>query len=289
MRKIFLFTAIAALSSFISCNKMETPADNQVTINITVSDPSPDTNAVKTGWESGDKINIRFDSNKNAQPDLVLTFNGTKWEPGTISDAVLSGLKTDGTGILYGSYEAFNNLSLYTEDSYYRLIAPVAPYSEAAVGTKAYCMPLAVYSKDISYEYDSVSKVLTANINDWKFNTNLQVVVTGLEGDASDYGLKINSTDYIRYGFSFSEEAKSNWQYPSPTTPNTNAYTGGVANADGVAFYFAALYISSFTRAMTLYNFKTKTKIGEYTTASFAASPGRLTGVKIDKSKFTTL
>ena len=179
----------------------------------------------------------------------------------------------DGTGILYGSYEAFNNLSLYTEDSYYRLIAPVAPYSEAAVGTKAYCMPLAVYSK-----------VLTANINDWSFNTNLQVVVTGLEGDASDYGLKINSTDYIRYGFSFSGQAKSNWPYPNPFASNTNAYTGGVANADGVAFYFAAAYSSSFQRAMTLYNFKTKVEIGQFTTASFATNPARLKSIRMNES-----
>ena len=288
MRKFFLFAAVAALSSFISCNKMETPADNQVTINITVSDLSSSTKAVKTGWEAGDKINIRFDGNQNAQPDLVLTYNGTKWEAGTISDAVLSGLKTDGTGILYGSYEAFNNLSLYTEDSY-RLIAPVAPYSEAAVGTKAYCMPLAVYSRDISYEYDSVSKVLTANINDWLFNTTLQVVVTGLEGDASDYGLMLDNTnDYVRYGFYFSGAAQSNFKYPG-ANPNTAVYTGGVANADGVAFYFAAGSGMSFSRAMTLYNFKTKTKIGQFTTASFATNPARLTGVKIDKSKFTTL
>lgn len=152
----------------------------------------------------------------------------------------------DGTGILYGSYEAFNNQSLYTEDSYYKLIAPVAPYSEAAVGTKAYCMPLAVYSKDISYEYDSVSKVLTANINDWSFNTNLQVVV--------------------------------------PFASNTNAYTGGVANADGVAFYFAAAYSSSFQRAMTLYNFKTKVEIGQFTTASFATNPAQLKSIRMNES-----
>lgn len=38
---------------------------------------------------------------------------------------------------------------------------------------------------------------------------------------------------------------------------------------------------------MTLYNFKTKTKIGEYTTASFAAVVSRINGVKIAASKFT--
>ena len=183
MKRIFLFAALAALVSFISCSRIEELNDNgnnNVKINISVSDLASATKAVKTGWESGDKINIWFDSNVSADPDLVLSFNGTKWTASKMDDAVVAALKDDETGKLYGVYEGYNDLSKYSAEDYYsskRFIAPSAPDAEAV-----YCTPLIVYSAAIDYTFNSETKELVATMDDWSYGCNLQIVVTDLPG-----------------------------------------------------------------------------------------------------------
>lgn len=288
MKRIILFAAVAALASFISCSRIDEASDNSVKINISVSDLAPSTKAVKTGWESGDKINIWFDDRASKDPDLVLSYNGTKWT-GTIDDAVAAALKTDGTGKLYGLFEVYNDLSKYSyEASYERFIAPLAPDSEAACGYKVYCMPFGVASEAISYTYDSGTKVLTAAMDKWKIINNVQIVVTGLTGSPSDYGMKLGAKEYVRFGFAQAGGGMvySNWAYPNSSYPYEGIYTGGVANADGIAFYFDAANSLSRSRKLSLYDFKNNTNLGTFETAAFYSDPYILTGGKVAASKF---
>ena len=57
----------------------ETP--RHLTIDITVNPEGPDTRAVKTGWENGDKIYVFFDFGKNTTSDehMTMTYDGSKW------------------------------------------------------------------------------------------------------------------------------------------------------------------------------------------------------------------
>ena len=87
MKKVFLAFAVLAIG-FASCQKdepengSETESEN-ITLNITVaglwSEESATKAQVKTGWESGDQIYIWYDTNTGATPDLVITYNGSKW------------------------------------------------------------------------------------------------------------------------------------------------------------------------------------------------------------------
>lgn len=83
MKKIL--TLIAAMAAFVACSKVDVTApdagiaqNREIKFNINVGGfGGPETKAVKTGWTSGDKINIWFNSNNYKTPDLVMTYDGS--------------------------------------------------------------------------------------------------------------------------------------------------------------------------------------------------------------------
>ena len=162
MKKIFLALAAMAMV-FASCNKEEF-SDNSGSVsvdfqvNVTVADlgtDSPATRAkIKSGWTSGDQISIWYDSNNGAYPDLVIEYNGSKWDKKT-EGVTLSGKEpSEGSG----------------------------KYLKAL-----YNGQLKVASKD---DYSFINNTLTINIQNWTFLTEIQVVVTGISSsDATNYTL----------------------------------------------------------------------------------------------------
>ena len=77
MKKITLLTIFGvALMALSACNKEEVPASKTLKLDLNIIHDS-DTKAVKTGWESGDKIGKPADHTTPAY--LTLTFDGSSW------------------------------------------------------------------------------------------------------------------------------------------------------------------------------------------------------------------
>ena len=81
MKKITLLTIFGmALMALSACNKEEVPASRTLKLDLNIIHDS-DTKAVKTGWESGDKIYVFFGKPEDHTTPayLTLTYNGSSW------------------------------------------------------------------------------------------------------------------------------------------------------------------------------------------------------------------
>ncbi|MBQ6310311.1 MAG: hypothetical protein IJK74_02025 [Bacteroidales bacterium] len=79
MKKILIALA-AAIFVFASCSKTENPQPKTLKVNLTVNHEGF-TKAVKTGWESGDKVYVFFGKPEERPTPayLCLTYNGSDW------------------------------------------------------------------------------------------------------------------------------------------------------------------------------------------------------------------
>lgn len=156
MKKFALIFAMMA-TVFASCSKNELPADeptvrNPIKLNITVSNPNADDTkaAIKSDWVLNDVIQIWYDSNKQALPDLVVKYDGTNWvEDGTAS---VSGNNPSPSGFVKAVYS--NNVAVAAKDPY--------TYSDAT---------------------------MSFNLLTWTFLTELQVVIKDITENYSNYTL----------------------------------------------------------------------------------------------------
>ena len=81
MKKITLFTIFGvALMALSACSKEEVPAPKTLKLDLNIIHDS-DTKAVKTGWESGDKIYVFFGkpADHTTPAYLTLTYGGGSW------------------------------------------------------------------------------------------------------------------------------------------------------------------------------------------------------------------
>ena len=81
MKKIKLFTIFGvALMALSACSKEEVPAPKTLKLDLNITHDSY-TKAVKTGWESGDKIYVFFGNPEDHTTPayLTLTFDGSSW------------------------------------------------------------------------------------------------------------------------------------------------------------------------------------------------------------------
>ena len=156
MKKVFF--AIAALAMvFAACDKTDLENDpDTIQLNITVANIGPDdpvtkASSIKEVWASGDQINIWYDANTGATPDLVITYDGSKW--GGPKDITL-------------------------------------PHYSSGYLKCLYDGRVKVASKP-GYTYDSTKRKFSFNIDIWTPLTEIVVVVTDIpEGtDASAYTL----------------------------------------------------------------------------------------------------
>ena len=151
MRKVFLVFAVLAIG-FASCQKTEpdngseTESEN-ITLNITVaglwSEESATKAQVKTGWVSGDQISIWYDSNQGDTPDIVITYDGSRWvAPESIA----------------------------------------APKYANGYAKCLYDGRVKVASK-VGYIYDRIAATIDINIDSWTFLTEIQLVVESMAYD----------------------------------------------------------------------------------------------------------
>ena len=96
-RLLFLIGAVALLFTAAACSIEEPEASlRHLDFDVNVDSDLPGTRAVKSSWETGDKIYVIFDNylsvnmeeNNESPCYATLVFNGTKWE-GSFSNPAL--------------------------------------------------------------------------------------------------------------------------------------------------------------------------------------------------------
>ena len=120
MKKITLFTIFGvALMALSACNKEEVPAPKTLKLDLNITHDSY-TKAVKTGWESGDKIYVFFGKPEDHTTPayLTLTFDGNSW-----TEAWTAGLEAEiastASGKLHAVYTP-GKLGTISYDPYYK-------------------------------------------------------------------------------------------------------------------------------------------------------------------------
>lgn len=292
MKKIILaFAAIAAAFCLASCNKAQVEAPSTgLKLNITVAEMGgAATKAVKTGWVAGDKINIWYDTNVTAKPDLVIAYNGTIWSPD--ESATVSGAVPSASGNLKAVYVCgkslasdFSTRDLTSVFSCPYLMFDVKTSTVNKVDNVNYAYPTPLISLGTgTYSYDEVT--LTATIGGWKFDkvNNCQIVITNLpEGQWAlrcDKLMPRTSIDITEAEFASSNH-------------NPNDYTCAVDNEEGKAFYLYTFSEGS-NYVFELYNLDNSNKYSyDVTPAPEKAldrTGNKLNAIKIDFSQFTAI
>lgn len=232
MKKIIIvFAAFALIAVMAACDKEETQGLEKVRINVSVSDFDPSTRALKSGWESGDIINVYLDDVVSHTPDFTLTYGESGWTASELSSDAVSRLKESGK--LKGFWESSN--SAVSGEGWNRSMSGVKyavfdyPDKGKASTTGVQTFVTAQFG-GVEYKYEDGT--LSAEINDWYITTNFQLVVTGLP--AGSYSLY---TDQYTLSVCTSISISSGQGDVSMYGPSSNSYRiAGVPNADGVAF-----------------------------------------------------
>lgn len=264
MRNIaFIFVAFVMLLSSCSSDdgivideNTQVSTTQDIQININVADPTADelTRAsVKTCWADGDVIQIWFGTNvqdfKNSgkeNPDIVIKYEKGKW----VKDetAVLSGRTVNGATTMKSVYNG------------YVKVASV---------------------DDFTYS----NNTLSATIQNWKFLTKVQVVITGLaSANAANYKLACDK-------FLPCTGFHVNVADITTAEGTANGETNGISNDDGVAFVFAGTNTeSAATYIFTLEDYATgTTKTYTVSNKTLKLSDSAILGLKISESKFTSV
>ena len=307
MKKIIYLLAAAATLLAASCNKIETteqeitPDAIQLNIKVANLTGTPDTKAAKTGWVSGDKINIWFDDWNNTEPvenhipDMVITYDGYVWKVSSQVSGLSARLKANGK--LTALFEGYNDLSKYTYQYYNNSewFHPAKVTPEIANYEAVYNSPMVAYAEGLSYSYSDGT--ITANLDNWKFYTMFKVFLKNdnskLIHSADKYYLQVKN---IKTG-EFANAKGAILVNPGSVNPtigegssNYEGFAAGVEEADGIAFYYNSLSASSADIQFTLYNGQDET-VTTYTATgkTVACDSKKCIGVAINYSKFASL
>ena len=303
MKKIFYLLAAAATLLAASCNKIETteqeitPDEIQLNIKVANLTGTPDTKAAKTGWGSGDKINIWFDDWNNTEPkenhipDMVITYDGSVWKVSSQVSGLSARLKANGK--LTALFEGYNDLSKYTYNYHNgEWFNPAKVKLAIATYEDVYNSPMVAYAQGLSYSYSNGT--ITANLDDWNFYTMFKVLLKNdnskLTHSADKYYLQVKNITANNYAAAKGAIVVT----PGSVNPsigngssNSRGFAAGVQEADGIAFYYIELSASSADIQFTLYNGQDAT-ITTYTATGKTVTPNtkKCTYVAINYSKF---
>lgn len=295
MKKInILLATLAMLVATVSCNNDEkiqieepgVPAGS-IRVNISISDLQPTTKAVKTGWENGDIIHIYLDDAETYAPDFDLTFNGSDWVASSISAAVVGRLQTTG-GKLRGFWESSN--SCMTDASWGKSSAVIDFPDNGKDGTTGIADHLVADFSNISYTYNG--SILEASINSWHFETDLQIVVSGLTFEAGRYTLFSPNSEIQNVNMINTHSGSTPYEV-SVSRNGTGSDYGRIAaiqNADGVAFVGCLGTSFSSGETMTFFLIDNTTGVkyefSKTLTASLSSNKTKINAIKIPFKKF---
>ena len=254
MKKTIILAGFALMAAFSSCNKSEMPeaaTTDGIKLNITVADLSPETKAVKKGWENGDRLNLYFEGwnesatsdNYQKEPDMILKYDGSKWQTESQVASLSSRLKESG-GKFTALWESGNDLIGYRLKWYDHAVWYQHSYNRNQYTSynDTYHSPMVVHSAGVEYTFDG--STLTANISDWIFDTKFKVLVktedTGLKGKANDLVLqvKVGETGYANPKGAIVVNRDYIMFLLSNGSSNYIGMQGAVAESDGLAFYY---------------------------------------------------
>ena len=254
MKKTIILAGFALMAAFSSCNKSEMPeaaTTDGIKLNITVADLSPETKAVKSGWVNGDRLNLYFEgwnesatpNNYQKEPDMILKYDGTKWQVESQVASLSSRLKSTG-GKFTALWESGNDLMGYSLKWYDHAVWYQHSYNRNQYTSynDTYHSPMVVHSAGVEYSFDG--STLTANISDWIFDTKFKVLVktedTGLKGKANDLVLqvKVGETGYANPKGAIVVNRDYIMFLLSNGSSNYIGMQGAVAESDGLAFYY---------------------------------------------------
>ena len=214
MKKITLLTIFGlALMALSACNKEEVTASRTLKLDLNIIHDS-DTKAVKTGWESGDKIYVFFGKPEDHTTPafLTLTFDGSSW-----TEAWTAGLEAEIASTASGTLHAV--------------------YTPGKLGTMSYSTYLKTYQffdgdagwylKCENVSYTVSEGVLAATLNMARPSNFVQFY---LEGQAANAGKLQFSGDKILKvkisGLSQTRFSQANYNYGRPI--DGVAYKGGL-------------------------------------------------------------
>ena len=254
MKKTIILASLALMAAFSSCNKSEMPeaaTTDGIKLDITVADLSTETKAVKSGWENGDRLNLYFEGwnetatvdNFQKEPDMILKYDGSKWQIESQVASLSSRLKSTG-GKFTALWESGNDLIGYRLKWYDHAVWYQHSYNRNQYTSynDTYHSPMVVHSAGVEYSFDG--STLTANISDWIFDTKFKVLVktedTGLKGKANDLVLqvKVGETGYANPKGAIVVNRDYIMFLLSNGSSNYIGMQGAVAESDGLAFYY---------------------------------------------------
>ena len=243
MKKIvMIFAAMAAVLSSCNKNEIEPVSKNDgkdIVLNIRVSNPgADDTKAlIKEGWVENDEIHIWFDARVGTEtPPLP----GEQITPTPIGQAIIGpSIGPSTSPVITPDLVIKYDGSKWTQEGTVKYV----PNEGSGYVKAVYDNKVIVASKD---NYSVSGNILTFDIENWTFLTEVQVVVKDLTSDkASDYTLacdKFTPLASTGNGYTVGENTIT-----SSSGTKGDAVTG-ISNTDGVAFVFAtADYSTSST------------------------------------------
>lgn len=191
MKKHFAILFAGAALAVLSCSKIDNvDSYEDIHLNITVCNPGgdPSTKALKSGWVSGDVLNIWFNGRADYKPNLTLTYNGSTWDASKVSTDILDGIATHSNFkvIWEGNNDLAHTFTPSTSGTNTRFNAKDdVPVSRV------------LFNSQVGYTYDPDTKTLTANISELYDITSVQVTVPGLP--AGDWSIKSPIMEAINY------------------------------------------------------------------------------------------
>ena len=308
MKKRILLAVLALVAAFTSCSKSEMPNNEQtdaIKLNITVAGLSTETKAVKSKWVNGDKLNLYFngwnkdatEENYQSQPDMILIYDGSKWEIQSQVSSLSTRLKNSGETFTV-FWESTNNLMSFTNEYYSYSVWYYTPKNNNQ--DTVYHTPMLVYSAGIDYTFDGTT--LTANVSSWdfrdsKFKVLVKTDLTTLKENANNFVLqvKVGESSYAVGRGPINVDRFQYVYYINTGGTNTIGMQGAVAESDGLAFYYNSCEATdSDVILFTLINTLTgETKqysvTGKRITFPLEEPNGHFKAISIDYSKFTAV
>ena len=308
MKKRILLAVLALVAAFTSCSKSEMPNNEQtdaIKLNITVAGLSTETKAVKSNWVNGDKLNLYFngwnkdatEENYQSQPDMILIYDGSKWEIQSQVSSLSTRLKNSGETFTV-FWESTNNLMSFTNEYFSHSVWYYTPKNNNQ--DTVYHTPMLVYSAGIDYTFDGTT--LTANVSSWdfrdsKFKVLVKTDLTTLKENANNFVLqvKVGESSYAVGRGSINVDRFEYVNYINTGGCNTIGMQGAVVESDGLAFYYNSCEATDsdvilFTLINTL-NGETKqySVTGKRITFPPDEPNGHFKAISIDYSKFTAV
>lgn len=302
MKKTIILAGFALMAAFSSCNKSEMPeaaTTDGIKLNITVADLSPETKAVKSGWENGDRLNLYFEGwnesatsdNYQKEPDMILKYDGSKWQIESQVASLSSRLKESG-GKFSAFWESSNIMNFYS----YEWASPTV-YYHFLLTRNAHTnyedvkhSNMVVASEQIDYSFNG--STLTAAISTWDFLTKLKILVktedTAVKGNADNLVLQVKIEDNGDNLYPYPKGdvvVRANDVSILEASSNVIGMQGAVAESDGLAFYYRYNHSTGSQIVFTLIDTSNGDK-KQYTVKGKDLTTDSFKAISIDYTKF---